>query len=64
MTMNGNTELAMMTFTISHSSNGYKLTGLDSLANPGFSEQADALADLKQKALAKYKTDNLATLWQ
>ena len=64
MTMNGNTELAMMTFTISHSSNGYKLTGLDSLANPGFSEQTDALADLKQKALAKYKTDNLATLWQ
>lgn len=64
MTMNGNTDLAMMTFTISHSSDGWKLTALDNLRTPVFNDKTDALADLKQKSLIKYKTDNLATLWQ
>jgi len=64
MRMNGNTDLAMMTFTISHSSNGWRLTDSDNLRNPVFNDKTDALADLKQKALAKYKTDNLAALWQ
>lgn len=64
MRMNGNTDLAMMTFTISLSSSGWKLTDLDNLRNPVFNDKNDVLTDLRQKALAKYKTDNLATLWQ
>jgi len=64
MTLHGNTDLAMMTFTISLTANGWKLTELGNLANPIFNDKTDALADLQQKALAKYKTDNLATLWQ
>ena len=64
MTMYGNTDLAMMTFTISNTTNGWKLTEQGNLINPIFSDKADVLADLKQKALTKYKTNNLATLWQ
>ena len=64
MTMYDNTDLAMMTFTIKHTASGWKLTELGNLANPIFNDKTDALADLNQKALAKYKTDNLATLWQ
>lgn len=62
MTMHGNIELATMTFTISHTPNGWKLSQSGRLTNPIFNDKTDALADLKQKALAKYKTDNLATL--
>ena len=64
MTMNGNTDLAMMTFTMNHTDRGWKLAELGELANPIFNDKANALADLNQKAMAKYKTDNLATLWQ
>ena len=64
LTMYGNTELAMMTFTINHTTNGWKLTELDTLEKPIVNDKTDILADLKQKALAKYKTNNLATLWQ
>lgn len=64
MTMNGNTDLAMMTFTMNHTTSGWKLTELGNLTNPIFNDKTDALADLNQKAMAKYKTDNLATLWQ
>jgi len=64
MTMYGNTDLAMMTFTINLTANGWKLVQLDNLAHPVFNDKTDVLADLQQKALAKYKTDNLATLYQ
>jgi len=64
MTLYGNTELAMITFTITHTGNGWKLTQLGNLPNPAFNNTTDALANLKQAALAKYNTDNLATLWQ
>jgi len=64
MTLYGNTDLAMMTFTINLTPNGWKLIELGNLAQPVFKDKTDVLADLKQKALVKYKTDNLATLWQ
>lgn len=64
MTMSGNTDLAMMTFTIDLTPNGWKLTELGNLDNPIVNDETDALADLQQKALAKYKTTDLATLLQ
>ena len=64
MTLYGNTDLAMMTFTMNHTANGWKLANLDTLRNPVFNDKTDALADLRQKAMSKYKTDDLATLWQ
>jgi len=64
MTMHGNTDLAMMTFTMSNQGNTWKLVNQGSLTNPIFADNTDILTDLKEKALKKYKTDNLATLWQ
>jgi len=64
MTLAGNTDLAMMTFTISHTDKGWKVTETGSLANPIFNDKTNALADLQQKSLAKYKTTSLATLLQ
>jgi len=64
MTLYGNTDLAMMTFTIHNTGNGWKLIELGSLPNPVFNDKTNVLADLKEKAFKKYNTDNLATLWQ
>jgi len=64
MTLYGNTDLAMMTFTMTNPGNGWKLVRQGSLTNPIFNDNTNILADLKEKALKKYKTDNLATLWQ
>jgi hypothetical protein len=64
MTLHGNTDLAAMTFTLSQTPQGWKLTQSGALQNPAILNNTDALAELKQKALAKYNSDNLATLFQ
>lgn len=64
MTLHGNTDLAAMTFTLSLTPKGWQLTESGILAAPSILNNSDALADLKEKALAKYKSDNLATLLQ
>ena len=64
MTLHGNTDLTGMTFTLSQTQNGWKLTESGALTNPINPYNSDVLADLKQKALEKYKTDSLASLWQ
>ena len=62
--MEGNVELTAANFTISKTKNGWKLTELESLKNPNFVNKENLLADLKQKSIEKYKTDQLATLLQ
>ena len=64
MTMHGNIELAAMTFTISQTPSGWKLTDSGSLKDLPVNYETDPLADLKQKAITKYKTDNLLTFLQ
>jgi hypothetical protein len=64
MTLHGNTDLAAMTFTLSQTSSGWKLTESGSLSNQPIQYSADTLAALKEKSVKKYNTDNLATLWQ
>lgn len=64
MTLHGNTDLAAMTFTLSQTSQGWKLTQSGALSNPAVLANTDALADLKQKAFAKYNNNNLAALFQ
>jgi len=64
MTLHGNTDLAAMTFTLSLTSKGWNLTQSGSVTTPAILYSPDALADLKQKAFAKYNSDNLATLLQ
>jgi len=53
-----------MTFTLSQTTNGWKLTESGPLAIQTIQYNTDTLAALKQKSLEKYNTDNLATLWQ
>jgi hypothetical protein len=60
----GNLELAATTFTISQTNTGWKLTALNTLQGLPSIDPATLLTDLKQKALEKYKTDQLATLLQ
>lgn len=60
----GNIELSATTFTISKTKDGWKLTELESLKNPNFTNKETLLADLKQKAIGKYKTNQLANLLQ
>lgn len=60
----GNIELSATTFTISKTKDGWKLTKLAGLKNPNFTNKETLLADLKQKAMEKYKTNQLATLLQ
>ncbi|SFM04351.1 hypothetical protein [Pelosinus propionicus] len=64
MTLHGNTDLAAMTFTLSQTSSGWKLTESGSLSNQPIQYSADTFAALKEKSLKKYNTENLATLWQ
>ncbi len=64
MTLHGNTDLAAMTFTLSQTSSGWKLTESGSLSDQPLHYNADTLAALKEKSVQKYNTDNLATLWQ
>lgn len=64
MRLEGNTELAATSFTISKTKAGWKITELQSLKNPNFANSTLLLADLKQKALTKYNTNDLATLLQ
>lgn len=63
MTLHGNTDLAAMTFTISQTSNGWKLTASGPLSGPITGYNGDALTALKQQAAAKYATSDLAALW-
>lgn len=64
MTLHGNTDVTAMTFTMSQTPNGWKLTQSGANTNPTLPYNADILADLKEKTFKKYNTDNLATLWQ
>jgi DNA-directed RNA polymerase subunit H (RpoH/RPB5) len=63
MTLNGNTDLTAMTFTLSLTPKGWNLTQSGPLTAPANFYNTDALADLKQKALAKYNSDNLSSLF-
>ncbi len=63
MTMHGDIDLAAMTFALTNTTNGWKLTESATLIEPPRNDQSDVLADLKKKAVLKYKTDNLATLY-
>jgi len=64
MTLHGNMDLAAMTFTMIQTPTGWKLSESGHVSNSLFHEPTDAFAELTQKALAKYNTDNLATLVQ
>lgn len=64
LTLHGNTDLTAMTFTLSQTSTGWKLTESGPLVSHTIQYSTNTLADLKQKSLEKYNTDNLATLWQ
>jgi hypothetical protein len=51
MTLHGNTDLAAMTFTLSQTPQGWKLTQSGALANPAkFYDNTDALTDSKAKS--------------
>lgn len=60
MTLQDNTGIAYMTFTLSLTKNGWRLTqsASDSANYPPYN-----VSDIKGKAKLKYGTDNLATLW-
>jgi hypothetical protein len=64
MTLHGNTDLTAMTFTLSQTSNGWKLTESRPLVSQTIPYHTNTLTELKQRSLEKYNTDNLATLWQ
>lgn len=64
MTLHGNTDVTAMTFTLSQTSTGWKLTESRPLVSQIISYHTNTLTELKQKSLDKYNTDNLATLWQ
>jgi len=63
MTMHGDIDLAAMAFTLTNTTNGWRLTESGNLIERPKNDQGDVLADLKKKAMLKYKTDNLATLY-
>ena len=60
----GNLELTATNFTISKTKNGWKVTELESLKNPNFTNKENLLAELKQKSMEKYKTTTLKSLLQ
>ncbi len=62
--LEGNIELSATNFTISKTKTGWKLTDLETIKNPVFTNKETLLADLKQKSMEKYKTNQLATLLQ
>jgi len=64
MKLYGNIEFTTMNFTITQTPQGWKLTQANNLPNPLLKDSSFALTDIKKKALEKYKTDNLAALWQ
>ncbi len=63
MALYGNVELASMTFTLSRTPNGWKLTQSSSNRSSIFYE-SDPLAEIRQKAINKYGVDDLANLWR
>lgn len=64
MRLEGNTQVAATTFTISKTKDGWKVTELQNLKNPNFTNSTLLLADLKQKAFTKYNTNQLSSLLQ
>jgi len=64
MKLYGNIEFTTMNFTLSQTPQGWKLTESQTLPNPLFQTPSFTLADIKKKSMEKYKTDNLADLWQ
>lgn len=62
MRLEGNIELAATTFTISKTTTGWKLTELETLPIPTFTNRELLLTELKEKSLAKYNTHQLSTL--
>lgn len=62
MTLFGNTELASMTFTLSKTPDGWKLT--QSAPGTPLPYDSDPLAEIKQKAVDKYGVDDLSKLWR